>query len=63
MLLLYPVREFTKRVGDDLPFYYWTANERYREWDIKKEGKEKNTASETEKDRNILKKVPILVPV
>ena len=33
MLLLYPVREFTKRVGDDLPFYYWTANERYREWE------------------------------
>ena len=19
-------------MGDDLPFYYWTANERYREW-------------------------------
>lgn len=33
MLLLYLVREFTKRVGDDLPFYYWTANERYREWE------------------------------
>ena len=33
LFLIYVIREFTKRIGDDLPFYYWTANERYREWE------------------------------
>ena len=26
-------REFTKRIGGSKHFYYWTANERYREWE------------------------------
>ena len=27
IFLIYVIREFTKRIGDDLPFYYWRANE------------------------------------
>ena len=27
-------REFTKRMDVDLPFYYWTLNERYRDEDL-----------------------------
>jgi len=27
------VREFCKRMDPELPFYFWTANSRYREWD------------------------------
>lgn len=26
-------REFTKRIGGSKHFYYWTTNERYREWE------------------------------
>ena len=26
-------REFTKRMSPDLPFYYWTLNERFRDED------------------------------
>ena len=33
IFLIYVIRELTKRIGDDLPFYNWTANERYREWE------------------------------
>jgi len=34
-LLLYShfLREFCKRMDPDLPFYFWTSNERYREED------------------------------
>lgn len=31
MELIYLFREFNKRMDTDLPFYYWTLNERYSE--------------------------------
>ena len=30
-MLSFFIREFTKRMSSDLPFYYYTLNERYRE--------------------------------
>ena len=27
------VREYCKRIDKDLPFYYWTSNERFRDMD------------------------------
>ena len=26
-------REYCKRIDQDLPFYYWTSNERFRDFD------------------------------
>ena len=31
---IYSYREFTKRMDGDLPFYYWTLNERYSDEDL-----------------------------
>ncbi|KAK3717702.1 hypothetical protein QZH41_009790 [Actinostola sp. cb2023] len=31
--LMHLPKEFCKRMDKDLPFYYWTANERYRDWE------------------------------
>lgn len=33
MFILLVLREFCKRMDPELPFYFWTANSRYREWD------------------------------
>ena len=33
ILFVVSCREFCKRMDSDLPFYYWTLNERYRSFD------------------------------
>ena len=30
---MFCIREYCKRIDDKLPFYYWTSNERFREFD------------------------------
>lgn len=34
LLLFVKCREFSKRMDSDLPFYYWTLNERYRDEEL-----------------------------
>ncbi|KAK3698611.1 hypothetical protein QZH41_014593, partial [Actinostola sp. cb2023] len=43
------VREYCKRMDRNIPFYYWTSNERFREWD--EELPSFNEASEIEDDQ------------
>ena len=30
---MFCIREYCKRIDDKLPFYYWTSNKRFREFD------------------------------
>ncbi len=32
-LFIFTFREYCKRIDKDLPFYYWTSNERFRDLD------------------------------